>query len=125
MTTTPARPPVSPTADHRAGRVLGPALGLYAGAVFVLLWAGAVIGWVTGGATFADAWAWLSSLDTIAAVLAWILFLPIAVGLWAIDADLPPLAGAAIVAGLVVWTLAAASSLVRVLRRRRQTARPS
>lgn len=124
MTPTPARPAASPTADHRAGRVLGLALGLYAGTVFVILWAGAVIGWVTGGAIFADAWAWLSSLDTIAAVLAWILFLPIAVGLWAIDADLAPLAGAAIVAGLVVWTLAAASSLVRVLRRRRWTARP-
>lgn len=124
MTPTPAQPAVTPTASHGAGRVLGLALSVYAGAVFVVLWSGAIVGWVTGGAIFADAWAWLSSLDTIAAVLAWILFLPIAVGLWAIDADLAPLAGAAIVAGLLVWTLAAASSLVRVLRRRRQTARP-
>lgn len=124
MTPTPARPAVSPTADHRAGRALGLALSLYAGAIFVILWAGAVIGWATGGAIFVDAWAWLSSLDTIAAVLAWILFLPIAVGLWAIDADLAPIAGAAIAAGLVVWTLAAASSLVRVVRRRRHPAMP-
>ena len=65
------------------------ALGTYAVVVFAVLWLGFAVGLVTGGQVFADAWAWLNGLEPIARIAAWILFLPIAVGLWAWNAGLP------------------------------------
>jgi hypothetical protein len=94
------------------------ALGTYAVLVLAALWVGFAVGLVAGGQAFADAWAWLNGLEPIARVVAWILFLPIAVGLWAWNADLPAPVFAAVAVGLVVWTLVAVGSLVRALRRR-------
>jgi hypothetical protein len=106
-------------ASRRAlGRALEVALSLYGAAIFTLLWVGFAIGLATDGRVLTDAWAWLTGLEPVAAVVAWILLLPIAVGLLAWDADLAPLAGAAVLVALVVWTLAAASGLVRTFRRR-------
>ena len=94
------------------------ALGTYAVVVFAVLWLGFAVGLVTGGQVFADAWAWLNGLEPIARIAAWILFLPIAVGLWAWNAGLPTPAMAAIGVGLIAWTLLAVGSLVRSVRRR-------
>ena len=93
-------------------------LGAYAVLVFAALWVGFAVGLVSGGQAFTDAWAWLSGLEPLARILAWILFLPIAVGLSAWNAGLPALIFAVIVAGLVAWTLIAVGSLVRAVRRR-------
>ncbi len=73
------------TRDRRLQLVLG----TYAVAVFALLWVGFAVGLVSGGQAFADAWAWLNGLEPVARIAAWILFLPIAVGLWAWNATLP------------------------------------
>lgn len=45
-------------------------------------------------------------------------FLPIAVGLWAWDTGLPPIAMAAVVIGFVAWTLVAAVGLAKAFGRR-------
>jgi hypothetical protein len=106
------------TPRRRVGRALEVALGLYAAAVFSVLWIGFAVGLATGGGLLVDAWAWLTGLEPVAAVLAWILLLPIAVGLWAWNAVGSPLVMGAVAVGLVAWTLVAVSGLVRTLRRR-------
>ena len=117
--TTQAGPAVpSNTSRGSVGRVLEVALSLYGAAIFTLLWVGFAIGLATGGQILTDAWAWLTGLEPFAAVIAWVLLLPVAVGLWAWDADLAPLATAVVLVALFVWTLAAASGLVRTFGRR-------
>ena len=64
------------------------ALGTYAVLVFAVLWVGFALGLIAGGQAFADAWAWLNGLEPVARIAAWVLFLPIAVGLWAWNAGL-------------------------------------
>jgi hypothetical protein len=94
------------------------ALGTYAVLVFAVLWVGFALGLVAGGQAFADAWAWLNGLEPLARIAAWVLFLPITIGLWAWNADPPALVFAICVAGLIAWTLVAVGSLVRAFRRR-------
>lgn len=84
----------------------------------MVLWVGFVVGLATGGAILVDAWAWLTGLEPVAAVVAWILLLPIAVGLWAWNAVGSALVTGAVAAGLVMWTLVAASAVVKTFRRR-------
>lgn len=86
--------------------------------VFAVLWVGFALGLIAGGQAFADAWAWLNGLEPVARIAAWVLFLPIAVGLWAWNAALPAPVLAAVALGLVAWTLVAGGSLVRATRRR-------
>jgi hypothetical protein len=83
-----------------------------------VLWAGFAVGLVTGGAILEDGWAWLTGLDTVAAVIAWILFLPIAVGLWAWNEAGSVLVQGVVLAGLVGWTLLMVGGLVRTFRGR-------
>ena len=92
-------------------------LGTYAVLVFAALWVGFAVGLASGGQPFADAWAWLNGLEPLARIPAWILSLPMAVGLWA-WAGLPAPVFAVIVAALVAWTLVAVGSLVRAVSRR-------
>jgi hypothetical protein len=86
--------------------------------VFAVIWLGFAVGLVTGGQVLAAAWAWLNGLEPIARIAALILLLPIAVGLWAWNAWLPTPVLAAILAGLIAWTMVAVGGLVRNVRRR-------
>lgn len=110
---TPARP-----LHHPVRRALETVIGLYGAAIFTVLWVGFAVGLTTDGAILADAWASLIGLEPVAAVVAWILLLPIAIGLWAWNAVGSPLVTGAVAAGLVAWTLAAVSGLMRTFRRR-------
>jgi hypothetical protein len=120
VTTLPPAGPPTPTRPSRnpVGRALEIALSLYGAAIFTILWVGFAVGLATGGDLLVDAWAWLSALEPFAAVVAWILLLPIAVGLWAWNAVGSALVTIAVGAGLVAWTLLMASGLVRTFRRR-------
>jgi len=119
---TVSSPAGQPTPTSRSRRPVGRALevviGLYGAAIFSILWAGFAVGLATGGRILVDAWAWLSGLEPLAAVAAWILLLPIAIGLWAWNAVGSTLVTGAVGAGLVAWTLVAVSGLVRTFRRR-------
>ena len=111
----PSSPPPSRRPVERALEIF---LGLYGAAIFAVLWVGFVVGLATGGDLLVDAWAWLSGLEPVAAVIAWVLLLPIAIGLWAWNAVGSPLVTVAVGVGLVAWTLVMASGLLRTLRRR-------
>jgi len=109
--------PSAPT-RRRAGRALEVGIGLYAAVIFTILWVGFAVGVLTGGSLLVDAWAWLTALEPIAAVVAWILLLPIAVGLWAWNAAGSVLVIAVVGVGLVAWTLVAVSALLKTVGRR-------
>jgi hypothetical protein len=101
-----------------AGRAVEVGLGLYGAVTFTALWVGLAVGVATGGTLLVDAWAWLTGLEPIRAAAAWILVLPIAVGLWAWNAAGSPLVIGAVLAGLVAWTALAVSGLIRAFRSR-------
>jgi hypothetical protein len=118
-TTRPAVPPPPPSSSRRTvGRALEIGLSLYGIAIFTVLWVGFAVGLATGGDLLVDAWAWLTGLEPVAAVIVWILVLPIAVGLWAWNAVGSALVIGAVAVGLVAWTLVAVSGAVRTFRRR-------
>jgi hypothetical protein len=102
----------------RLARTVELALAAYASVVFVLLWVYVASAVLTDGQLLTDSWAWLSSLDIVAAVVVWILILPVAVFLWAWQAGLEPLWMAVVMVGLVIWTGIAWSGLMRSLLRR-------
>jgi len=120
MTTAPPAvpPPPPPSSRRTVGRVLEIGLSLYGIAIFTVLWVGFAVGLATGGDLMIDAWAWLTGLEPVAAVMAWILFLPIAVGPWAWNAVGSALVIGAVAVGLVAWTLVMAAGAMRTFRRR-------
>ena len=114
----PAGPPPPARPSRRpVGRALEIIISLYGAAIFSVLWVGFAVGLSTGGDLLVDAWAWLSGLEPVAAVIAWILILPIAVGLWVWNAVGSPVVTGAVAVGLVAWTLVMASGVVRTFRR--------
>jgi len=88
----------------RVGRTIGFVFALFFGAVFALLWVYIVAAAVTEGALLADTWTWLSGLSPVEAVVVWLAILPIAVFVWAWQADLGSLAMSLVLLGMVVWT---------------------
>ena len=105
----------SPTrpAAGRAGRIVGLVLAVGALAVLTVTWMYVAAALVTDGSLLASTWAWLTGLDTLAAIVAWVAFLPLGVFLLAWQADLAPWAMGLVMAGLVGWTLLALSALRR------------
>ena len=86
--------------------------------VFIALWVYIAAAMFTDGALLAETWTWLSGLDTIGAIVAWIAILPIAVWTWAWQADLQPLLMGLVLLGMVAWTAVAVTGLVKTLRNR-------
>ena len=102
----------------RIGWILDVTLPIYASVVFVGLWLYVVLAAFTDSSLPAQTWAWLQGLDTILAVVAWLAILPIAVFLWAWQADLEALYFALVVVALAGWTFIAWSGSLRAIRRR-------
>jgi hypothetical protein len=100
-----------------AGRACDVGLSVYGAVICIALWGGLLVGVTTGGAMPTDAWAWLTGLDTVAAVVAWILLLPIAVGLWAWNEAGSVLVQGVVLVGLLAWTLLMARGVGRTVRR--------
>ena len=117
--TMPASPVIPSQPSHGSlGRVPGVALSLLMIGVFVVMWAG-LLGAVLADARFlTDFWTWITGLPLILAVVAWILFLPIAVGAWAWTADLGPVVMLLVVIGLIGWTGVALAGTRKSLRGR-------
>ena len=107
-----------------AGRAFEIGLSLYGCAIFALLWGGLLVGLATGGAILDGAWAWLTALDTVPAIVAWILLLPIAVGLWAWNEAPSVLVQGAVLLGLVAWTLLAVRGARRTFGQRNGPPQP-
>lgn len=113
-------PPPAPPRRRGVGRALEVGIGLYGAIVFTVLWAGFAVGLATGGGLLVDAWDRLSGLEPAAAVIAWIMLLPIAVGLWAWNAAGSVLVIALVGVVLVAWTLLAVDGLAKAFGRRRR-----
>jgi len=106
--------------SRRTGRVgrVAAVLTVGAFAVFVLMWAGFAYALAVDPAVLDDAWAWFQGLQMPLAVVVWIVFLPLVVGLWIWESTWPPLVGLALGLGMLAWTLASVSSTIRLLRGR-------
>ena len=101
----------------RLGRVLDTVLPVLASAVFVVTWIYVALAVLTESTLPADTWDWLSGLELVPAVVAWLALLPLAVFLWAWQAELEPIWFGLIMVGLAGWTFVAWSGTVRALAR--------
>jgi hypothetical protein len=92
------------------------ALSLYALAVLAVLWVGFAVAQSANRELPSQAWEWLRSLPVVPQVVACILILPLAIGLWASQSDLGQGARTAVALGLVAWTILALSQLIQGVR---------
>jgi hypothetical protein len=104
----------------RLGRFLDVSLPVLTAVVFVILWIYVALAVLTDSSLPADSWDWLSGLELVPAVIAWLALLPLAVFLWAWQAELSPVIFGLVMALLVGWSFLAWSSLVRAVARRRR-----
>ena len=112
-------PSITPSVAPRpAGRIVGLVFAVAVVVLFAVMWVGLVQAYATGGGILVDVWTWLTSLPLIAAIVAWVLLLPLAVAAWAWSADLAGPVMAALIVGLVAWTVLGVAGLVRELRKR-------
>ena len=91
-------------------------LGTYAIVIFAILWVGFAISLVVNPEWLDLLWNWVRALPSVAEIIAWVLFLPIMVGLWVWESSWPALVRLLAFAGVVVWTLLAVSSFLRAVR---------
>lgn len=91
-------------------------LSTYAIVIFVILWVGFVIALVVNQEWLDLLWNWVRTLPSVAEIVVWVLFLPIMVGLWAWESSWPVLVSLLVLAGIVIWTLLAASSFRRAMK---------
>jgi hypothetical protein len=104
-----------------ADRRMRIAFGIWASALFAVLWAGIAISAVGGAGLAADAWRALNGLHPLVEVAVWLLCLPIPVALWAAQPGQPTILVAFVVVGLVAWTAVAWFGLARTLLARGRT----
>ncbi|MFC2023223.1 hypothetical protein ACFLT5_00625 [Chloroflexota bacterium] len=91
-------------------------LSTYAIVIFVMLWVGFAIALVVNREWLDLLWNWVRALPTVAEIIVWVFLLPIMVGLWIWESSWPAVASLLAFAGIVVWTLIAASSFLRTVR---------
>jgi hypothetical protein len=91
-------------------------LSTYAVAIFAMLWVGFAIALVVNREWLDLVWNWVRALPTVVEIFVWVLFLPITVGLWIWESSWSALVRLLAFAGMVVWTLLAASSFLRAWR---------
>ena len=91
-------------------------LSSYAVVIFAVLWVGFAITLVVNPEWLDLLWNWVQALPTVTQIIVWVLFLPIAVGLWIWESSWPAFVRLLAFAGIVVWTLSAVSSFVRAMR---------
>ena len=104
----------------RLGRFLDASLPVLAAVVFAILWIYVALVVLTDSSLPADTWDWLSGLEPVPAVIAWLALLPLAVFLWAWQAQLAPVVFGLVIALLVGWSFIAWSGLLRAVARRRR-----
>jgi hypothetical protein len=98
------------------GDTVPQAMSFYAIAIFVVLWVGFAIALVVNREWLDILWNSVRELPVVAEIIVWVLFLPITVGLWIWESSWPALVRLLGSAGIVGWTLLAASSLLRSTR---------
>lgn len=87
--------------------------------VFVGLWAGFVYSLIVDPTLPGQAWAWLRGLDAPVQAAVWVAILPMAVGLWAWVSTWPLPVGILLGLGIVAWSVAAMTRMLRLALTRR------
>lgn len=85
-------------------------------AMFVVVWIGFAVALRGDHAILDTTWAWLRGLPDPIQLVTWVVFLPIAVGLWIWESSWTPLLGFLLAGGMVAWTLVAVAGLRRAFR---------
>jgi hypothetical protein len=78
------------------------------GALFVLfavIWIAVAIGLVSSAGTVEEAWRTIRALPLLVQALAWVLFLPVMVGLWIWESSWPFVVRLVLLAGIAGWNL--------------------
>lgn len=91
-------------------------LSYYSIANFAILWVGLFVALLGNPDWLDQLWNTLTDQPPLVRVILWILFLPIAFGLWVWQADWSTVLRLLGVVGLVAWTGLAVSSLVELRR---------
>jgi hypothetical protein len=104
--------------DHPVRRAHRPGIAdrlfaIGAFAMFVILWVGFAMALRGNHAILDTTWDWLRGLPDPIQVVTWVIFLPIAVGLWIWESTWPPLLGIPLTVGMIAWTLIAVAGLRR------------
>jgi hypothetical protein len=73
--------------------------------VFAILWAGFAAALVFSQGSIDQAWASIRSLPLLVQALAWLLLLPVMVGLWVWESSWPMLVRLIVVVGVAGWSL--------------------
>lgn len=85
-------------------------------AMFVVLWIGFAFAILGDPRVFDPVWQWLRELPLPAQVVVWLVFLPLAVGLWIWESSWSTVAGILLTFGMIAWTFVAIAGLVRAVR---------
>ena len=74
-------------------------------ALFAVLWVAFGIGILASQGSVDAVWTWLRSLPLLVQGVVWLLFLPVAVGLWIWESSWPFVVRLALVIGIAGWNL--------------------
>ena len=74
-------------------------------AVFAVIWIAVAVGIVWSAGTVDEAWRTIHALPLIAQAIAWLLFLPVMVGLWIWESSWPFIVRLVLLAGVAGWNL--------------------
>ena len=88
-------------------------LTIYSLVVFAILWVGLAFTMIVNPALLDQIWNWVRALPLLQEIIAWVLFLPIMVGLWIRESFWPMIFRWLATAGLVGWTLLPVSNLIK------------
>ncbi len=91
-------------------------LNTYAIAIFAMLWIGFAVALFVNQEWLNLLWNWVRALPFVSEIIIWVLFLSIMVGLWIWESSFPVFVQLLAFAGIVLWTLLAVSSFLRIVR---------
>jgi hypothetical protein len=91
-------------------------MSTYAVLIFVILWIGFAVALIVNREWMDLLWNWVQAMPIVVKIIVWVLFLPILVGLWIWESSWSNFAQLLGFAGIVGWTLLAASSFIRYAR---------
>jgi hypothetical protein len=74
-------------------------------AVFAVIWIAVAVGLVWSAGTVDDAWRAIRALPIVVQLIAWVLFLPVMVGMWIWESSWPFLVRLVLVIGVAGWNL--------------------
>lgn len=74
-------------------------------AVFALVWIAVAIGIVWSAGTVDEAWRAIRALPLVLQVIAWVLFLPVMIGLWIWESSWPFVVRLLLMIGIAGWNL--------------------